>query len=58
MLAEGADDVEETVTEPEVQQGRLDDTATSTKETQRMQEQGGKERQQEQGKPQTSAEGR
>jgi hypothetical protein len=58
LLAEGADGVEETVTEPEVQQGRLDNTATPAEATECLQVQGGEERQQEQRKPQTSAEGR
>ena len=58
MLAEGADDIEERVTEPEVHQGRFDNTATSAEATQRVQQKGGKEGQQQQEKPQTSAEGR
>ena len=58
LLAESADDVEERVTEPEVHQGSFDNTATSAEATERVQEQSGKERQQQQEKPQTSAEGR
>jgi hypothetical protein len=47
LLAEGADDAEERVIEPEVHQSRLDNTATSAEATERMQQQGGKECQQE-----------
>ena len=58
MLAEGTDDVEERVTEPEVHQCRSDNTAASAEATQRVQQYGGKERQQQQEKPNASAEGR
>jgi hypothetical protein len=44
LLTESADGVEERVAEPEVQQGRLDNTETSAEATERLQDQGGKER--------------
>ena len=49
MLAEGADDIEERVTKPEVHQTRLDSTAPSAEATERLQDQAGEERQQEHG---------
>jgi len=41
LLAEGAGDAEETVAEPKVQHGRLDNTTASAETTERIQEQGG-----------------
>jgi len=38
LLAEGADDIEENVTEPEVHQGGFDNTMTSAEATQRVQD--------------------